>query len=349
MTTIIQAHRFGQPTVIVSKGRPRVFYFSDWFDPAVVHDMQQQFGKPDAVVSDVEGTITDIGLAFYFVPALHMGLLEFAAKPLLHQWYGDVLQTDFCFCWSVNRKHIDRHIVIKLIEFFNLGPYNFTWSGVDRNMNMQPVIDEMNHVHFAWLTPELRGHLLAPINHDARWISEPDVDATAISTSRRHHGSVLSRWQHVEKYTASPAAVYLLTESTTKIYAHYTFSERSAFCLLAGCFPIWAGNYGQAEMAERMGIDVFPDVINHEYQYKKTLIERCWHAIHDNLEILSNLSLARDMRETHKSRLNKNREWLLKGGLESFVNRQWTELAQLGIHREDFLSKKPKQLSQCVD
>ena len=349
MTTIIRANNNGRDTTIVDSNRPLVFYFSDFFDPEVLSDMEEQFGRPDVVICDVEGTVEDIGYPFYFVPALYMGMLNFAARPLLQQRREDILQTDYCFCWSINRKHIDRHVVIKLVEFFNLGPYNYTWSGVDSHMDMQPVIDEINQTDCAWLTPELFTHLLAPVNHKTRWIAEPAVDDTAIATSRRQHGSVLSRWLHVEKYTASPSAVYLLTESITQTYNHYTFSERSAFCFLAGCFPIWTGNYGQAEMAERMGVDVFHDVINHRYQYKKTLLERCWYAIHDNLEILSSLSLARDLREKHKQRLQKNREWLLDGGLESFVDRQWAELNQLGIHREDFYKNKPKQLIECVD
>ena len=165
MTTIIKARNDGQYPLILSNGGPRIFYFSDWFDPAVLSDMEQRYGKPDIVVGDVEGTVNDIGYPFYFVPSLQMGLLNFAAKPLMHQRYDDVLQTDFCFCWSINRKHIDRHIMIKLIEFFDLGPYNFTWSGVDKRMDMQPVIDEMDQSTFPWLTPELLNHLLAPINH----------------------------------------------------------------------------------------------------------------------------------------------------------------------------------------
>lgn len=339
MTTIVQNSSV-LPLTFTSINRPLVFYFSDHFNPTIITDLEAKYGRPDVVIGDVEGTIKDIGYPFYFVPALDMGMLKYAARPLLHQRRDDILQTDYCFCWSINRKHIDRHIVIKLIEFLNLGPYNFTWSGVDSNMDMQPVIDEIHHANFAWLTPELHAHLLAPINHKSRWIPEPDVDNTDDSNVRKQVGSVLSCWLHVGKYTASPSAVYLLTESVTQTYRHYTFTERSAFCFLAGCFPIWAGNYGQAEMAERMGIDVFHDVIDHSYQYKETLLERCWYAIYDNLQILSNLSLARDMREKHKQRLQKNREWLLDGGLESFVDRQLAELAQLGIYREDFYKNK---------
>ena len=64
MTTIIRANNNGRDTTIVDSNRPLVFYFSDFFDPEVLSDMEEQFGRPDVVICDVEGTVEDIGYPF---------------------------------------------------------------------------------------------------------------------------------------------------------------------------------------------------------------------------------------------------------------------------------------------
>lgn len=335
--TIICARGNGTYPMIKDANKSRVFYFSDFFDPAVLADLEEQFGNPDVVISDVEGSIKDIGHPFYFIPALSMGLLRWINKIKDYNLSEIIDNTNYCFCWSVNRKHIDRYLVIRLIEFLGFEKFRYTWSGVDRSADCTLLIDEMQKLSAPWLTTELKSHILKPIQLEKRYKHAPDARNTN-STVQLPYGGLEFAAQ-VQQELSQECAVYVLTESTTSNYQHYTFTEKTLWCLFNGCFPIWAGNYAQAEMAERMGIDVFHDVIDHGYQYKETLLERCWYAIYDNLQILSNLSLAQDLRETHRQRLQKNREWLLDGALESFVNRQWAELNQLGIHREDFLRK----------
>lgn len=314
-----------------------VFFFQDYFDTGVLKKMVGEIGEPDVVVADVEGTVQDIGYPFYFNPGIGMGMRPWAVDPLEKVSANTSFETNVCFCWTMNRKHIDRHLVIKLIEFFALDSYNFTWSGVDRNMDMQPVIDEWCDINHDWATDKLKSHLLSPIQHESRWIDTPGIHNNIPNNIRKDHSSSrVVDWQQVQSQVAEPSAVYLLTEGMSGTAPNYTFTERTVYSVLAGCFPIWAGNYAQAEVAEQMGMDVFHDVIDHRYQYKDSLLERCWYAIYDNLEILSDIDLARSMRQKHSLRLEKNRQWMFGGGLDAYISKQFDALTKFGIDRKCF-------------
>ena len=307
---------------------PKIFYFSDGFDPDVVHQMQQQLGRPDAVICDVEGTVEDIGYPVYFVPACDMGLLVWINN-VKHTELTVIDKTKYCFCWSVNRKHIDRYLVIRLIEFFGFESFRYTWSAVDQTMDCAPLIAEMQELSEPWLTPELRSHILGPAQTARRFIVPPDVPFKESNTLLEPGG--IQFVNDVQHQLSRECAVYLLTESMTGTHQHYTFTEKTLWCLMNGCFPIWAGNYAQAEMAERMGLDVFSDVIDHSYQYKKTLLERCWHALHDNVKILSDLGFARELRDRHRDRLYSNMQWVREHKIKKFLDMQRNELAGIGV------------------
>lgn len=307
-----------------------VFYAGDHLDLGVVAATTDRFGKPEAIIGDVEGTVLDLDVPFYFVPDLKMGMLNWAVRnldalvPTEATW-----QTHHCFCWSINRKTIDRYLVIKLVEWFALSaPY--TWSGVGRSADCSLLFDEMDSIEGAWFTNELRSFLLSPIQMADRYVQEPGVEKNQ-TLIRAGHGDVASQWQHVQHDLASSCAVYLLTESVTGMSRHYTFSEKTGWALMAGNFPIWAGNYGQAQQAASMGIDVFSDVINHDYQWCDTVIERCYHAIADNITLLTDLSLMQDLRLRNRDRLLANREWYLGDGLKNYVDSQKNLVRAQGI------------------
>jgi hypothetical protein len=327
--TIICASVTGTYKKIKNANKSRVFYFSDFFDPIVLSDLEEQFGKPDAVIGDVEGSVKDIGHPFYFIPALNMGLLRWIDKIKNYSLPGIIDNTNYCFCWSINRKHIDRYLVIRLIEFFGFEKFRYTWSGVDSRADCASLIVEMQEISAPWLTPELKAHILKPIQIGKSYSHPPDSHSV-VSIVQLPYGG-LEFVAQVQQQLSRECAVYVLTESMTDNNQHYTFSEKTLWCLLNACFPIWAGNYAQAEMAERIGIDVFSDVIDHSYQYKNTLLERCWYALHDNIKILSDLEFARELRDRHRDRLYQNQEWVRDFKVKKYLDMQRNELADIGV------------------
>lgn len=312
----IQSHE------VLQRGDDRlVFYAGDYLDLDAVATTIKKFGNPEAIIGDVEGTVLDLGMPFYFVPDLNMGMLNWRMQHLTScQLPSMAWQTHHCFCWSINRNTIDRYLVIKLIEWLGLST-SHTWSGLGRSADCSILFNEMNSIKSAWFTDELRSFLLSPIQMSDRYVQEPNVEKNQ-TLFRAGHGTVVSQWQHVQRDLASTCAVYLLTESASGIARNYTFSEKTSWALMAGNFPIWAGNYGQAQQATMMGIDVFSDIVNHDYQWYDTLIERCYHAIVDNITLLTNLSLVQDLRWKCRDRLLANRDWYLKDGLKNYVDSQ---------------------------
>lgn len=283
-----------------------------------------------AVLCDVEcSVINNYNRPFIFIPSMDMGMLNYANELSSSVVINDnSLTTEYCFCWSINKKNLDRYLVIKLIEWFNLDSYKYTWSGIGRNADCSQLIQEFNNLNVSWLTANLRSIILSPINLPDNFISVKDNKIDE-ETTINNDSSLLFQWSFVQKPMASNSAVYLLTESFSNFEKNYTFSEKTGWAMMSKNFPIWAGNYGQAEQAKKIGIDIFDDVINHDYQWYETIIERCYYAIADNLKILTNLELARFLRKKHHERLITNQHWYLNGGLKNYVNLQMKMLGNI--------------------
>ena len=283
-----------------------------------------------AVLCDVEcSVINNYNRPFIFIPSMDMGMLNYANELSSSVVINDnSLTTEYCFCWSINKKNLDRYLVIKLIEWFNLDSYKYTWSGIGRNTDCSQLIQEFNNLNVSWLTANLRSIILSPINLPDNFISVKDNKIDE-ETTTNNDSSLLFQWSFVQKPMASNSAVYLLTESFSNFEKNYTFSEKTGWAMMSKNFPIWAGNYGQAEQAKKIGIDIFDDVINHDYQWYETIIERCYYAIADNLKILTNLELARFLRKKHHERLITNQHWYLNGGLKNYVNLQMKMLGNI--------------------
>jgi hypothetical protein len=105
------------------------------------------------------------------------------------------------------------------------------------------------------------------------------------------------------------------------------FTEKTLFAILGCTFPIWVGSYGAPDFAKKIGIDIFDDIINHDYQYKSTVTERCYFAIKNNLHLLTNLDQVKILRRERLSRLDQNKQALLEGNIfNRYINEQISKL-----------------------
>lgn len=218
-----------------------------------------------------------------------------------------IVKTDYCFNFSVNLKRINRFIMIKLIEWFGLDNMDYTWSGADSNFDMSIIIQEMNSIQTPSWPKEFESFILSPIAMQKKWIDVPGdvlVESTHIQTSNT------KVWQAGLDQLYSHSAVSLITESID-YQAGAGYTEKTAYAVFGQTFPIWVGGKYQAEQFTKLGYDTFDDVIDHSYQYRNTLIERCYHAIADNLDILRNLEHATVLRTNMAKRLADNRQKLL--------------------------------------
>ena len=88
-----------------------------------------------------------------------------------------------CFNFLVNKKQINRYLLIKLVEYFKLTRFNYTWSGIGRQFDLTEIIDEWNmidplHTHF---NDNLRNCILSPILLDKFFIHFQKCIAFAFS------------------------------------------------------------------------------------------------------------------------------------------------------------------------
>ena len=242
------------------------------------------------------------------------------------------------FNFLINKKQINRYLAIKFLQYFKLMPNAaYTYSGMGRNYDMSPLLTDLDNR--PWINPELRAHLLKPIDLDPLWIppaqdqiswpraSESQISAeTSLDFARPDYGydsdecgGLISAYLGGINDIMNQTAVSLVCESNA-FELSTTWTEKSLWPVLSLTIPIWIGGYRQVDEWRRMGFDTFDDIINNRYQHCYSMIERCYLAITDNFEILYNIEFAQETRDKIMNRLLANRELMLSDHLEKFNN-----------------------------
>jgi hypothetical protein len=320
MTRVLKCHPKSQITTLDNNpaipDRHDVLYFSDWFDSVFLDEVVANFGPIKMVICDVESTILPTLVPVQFIPALGMGMTRWIKYANLD--FAQVLDypnPTCCFSFSIRKKRPTRYLLLKLIEWFDLQSYTHTWSGEGRTFDCSKFIQEFSSINKSWSTVDLHSFLLNPVEK--------------IQVNWYPHDSSNFFQEKIWLSVSQRSVVSLITECSTGYQSNFTFSEKSLMPLLCLNFPIWVGNYGQAQQAQQMGFDVFEDVIDHSYQYQKTLVERCYHAINDNLSLLTDLDLAKRTQQKYLDRLIANQKYILNGGFEKWAHGELQKLPDI--------------------
>lgn len=215
-----------------------------------------------------------------------------------------------CANFSINKKRIGRYLLIKILQWYGIKNFDYTWSGIGDRFDLTPIL-----LHIDQLPKDLvqepslfRQHLLAPItNLDPKYVY---IDQPSINESHVPHTTYVWAWNHCHGPMISGSATTLITESAEQ-EKWAIFTEKTLYAVCGLTFPIWVGGYGSADRWAEKGFDVFEDVINHDYQYCESLLERCVRAVADNRQILTDLDYARAQKLKNLHRLRRNRELLV--------------------------------------
>jgi hypothetical protein len=297
-----------------------IFHVFDVFDYQFVQQVINTNGLPKLIISD---HILDIDIKQKFN-------IDFCGLPLwldreIKLWKKSEfdntnMTTDFCFNFMINKKQTSRYLLIKFVEIFNLENYTYSWSGLGRSFDCSMTIQELNNMHSELLTNNQRSKLLAPITIPEKFVShQSEYLQVEVDYGRINYGGNRWAWDNAVQELFNKSAVSLISETVNYQLAS-VFTEKTMFSVIGLTFPIWIGGYGQASQWKQIGFDIFEDIINHNYQFKPTLVERCYWAFKDNLPILTDLNLAASLRKKHHLRLLKNRELLLDGALQDYTN-----------------------------
>lgn len=298
------------------ENRDLVLFLSDYFTKTDMQAYKTTCPNIQAVISGNMVSHDLNSVDFYGAPAW----LEKWIKPLLNISYETPTQTTNCFYFFINKKQVNRFCLMKLVEWFDLTCYDYTWSGQGKEFDMTEILQELNSIGADHpLNQQIKPFILEPINLEKKFIAitptQMKIDSSVSLSNDR--GTALD-WHGFMKDLSMTSAVSLIAESVLYDRA-MMFTEKTVYSVLGCNFPIWIGGYNQAKAWNNLGFDTFDDIIDHSYQCFPTLIERIYYAFERNLEILSNLDLAQNLRNTHMPRLLANRQLLVDDHLSRCV------------------------------
>lgn len=233
---------------------------------------------------------------------------------------NDVATADIAkvFNFMINKKTHHRYLTLRLIEYFNLDDYTYTYSGSATNINDTLIFQDLDKCDPGRILfpPEVMMQILGDVTISPVFFGIPDFQIKAMQ-----HGSVLydsnyESWKYHVHHIFDQSLISLVTESDNGDHDKVTvFTEKTLFAVMGLTIPIWVGGYRHAEMFEDMGFDVFSDIIDHSYQHEDTMFMRCWRAIKDNIHLLQDLSEARQIYSAVLPRLIHNRNRLFSKDL----------------------------------
>lgn len=277
-----------------------IFYVPGMIEPAVLLNWLEKYGNPAYIVMDQSGDIKIDGIKIYSVPLRGLAFSFEKFEKFDQSELIAIPDTKFCFNFFVNENlNANRYILIKLVEYFKFDCFDYVLNTDKKLCNIRSLLAQLP-VHNAELLKEFRHKILKPITLDIK--HNKNYSPTEVSC-------IVNQWTDNLDLLFNQSAVSLISEPNGDHTASI-FTEKTIFAIMGLTFPIFVGGYGNADYLKQVGLDTFDDIIDHSYQFLPTLSERCFYAFKNNMHILADLNLAKQLRQTHLDRLLKNRDLL---------------------------------------
>lgn len=299
--------QFGQELASVTSIENQYVHIYDQFGYDDIKMILSRCGKPEFIFSD-HYTLYNHDLVNVVGSAL---FAERSARIQQNSKYAADYKTEFTFNFSCNKKQINRYLLIKLVEIFNLQNYTYTWSGAGQSFDLAQIIQELDYINFD--DGEFKSKLLAGIcKIPPRWIEfkQPLLIHPVETSSIVNYGGNVWSWNNGLNDMYERSAISLIAESI-KFEKAAIFTEKTVYSVMGCTLPIWVGGYKQASEWKRIGFDTFDDIIDHSYQEYDTLFERCYYAFKNNLKLLQDCNLAVRTRHSVLNRLLENKRNLV--------------------------------------
>jgi hypothetical protein len=305
MTRIVSTWRVNTKTVkleFIDKFLPDdVFVIPGMIEPAVLVNWVEKYGRPAYIVMDQAGHININDLEIYSVPLRGLAFSFEKFEKLNPSELLTTPDTKFCFNFFVNENlNVNKYTLIKLVEHFKFDCFDYVLNTDKKLCNVRTLLDQLPHVQDAELLKEFRHKILKPITLDIK--HNKNYSANGIPC-------IVNAWTDNLEQLFDQSAVSLISEPQGDLTASI-FTEKTIFAIMGLTFPIFVGGVGNAEYLKQVGLDTFDDIIDHSYQFLPTLVERCYYAFKNNMNILTDLNLAKNLRAKNLTRLLKNRELL---------------------------------------
>jgi hypothetical protein len=284
----------------------QILLMVDVFDDYALKKIIEKYGRPRYVIGTLSYYKSEFDISVYTAPIwIETELARYKSTPLVYSELQN-LQTLYTANFQVNKKQINRFLAIKFCEIFEVD-VNYTWSGIGKDFDLEHIVKEQNNIRDP-VIEKYWANILSPISKfKQKWIQWEDLDeAQSNGSSIPNYGENSAVWNNGLHNIVSSTAISLITESIWTQQA-MTFTEKTVYAIAGLTFPVWVGGYRAATEWKNKGFDIFEDIIDHSYECMPTLIERCFYAFYLNKHILTNLELAKRLREENMSRLLSNR------------------------------------------
>lgn len=311
---------------IDSLSKDDILIWNDIIDQSKLELIVAKKGCPGLIVNDHAVRYHIPGYPIFSAPIwtyLHNQILQ--SRMVIHD-PADII-TKFSFNFMINKKQINRYLLIKLVEIFNLSCYDYTWSGIGRDFDLTMLFAEVDRSPYGneLLYQNLRLQLGQPLALAQQWVL-PQTLMNTTGFAVVNYGKNFETWNNGLHELFSTSAVSLISESVG-FEKGSVLTEKTLYSIYGLTFPLFVGGYKQCEAMTDLGFDMFEDIFDHSYQDKPTLFERCYQAFRFNHHLLSDFDRLCDLREQMMERLVLNRQKLLSGEFRDrvmeFIHRTW--------------------------
>lgn len=296
------SYNYPDPNLVDLDFRNKTVFWDDCMDQDYAKTLFGRCGMPSILINTAHPTIPkEVTCQYYYYPGL---FARFGQDLADAKHFGS--DTSHCFNFTINNSSISRFLLIKLVEYYKLNSYLYTWSGSGRRAKFE-FESTMASTHLLeFLQKPIEIPTCFETDNGSIDLSQSSYELMHINCVKEVSGTWLNNWNKYIGPKMSSTAVSLISE-TDKHFDTINFTEKTFFSLLGLTFPIWIGGKHQAQQWADLGFDIYDDVIDHSYQHADTLLDRATMAFESNRRLLQDIDWAAALRNKHLSRLVYNR------------------------------------------
>ena len=183
---------------------------------------------------------------------------EFQKENIIPNWTNKTKTFNF----MINKLRPHRKRLLKLVEELNLTDYTYSLPWRENPFTSLPVTNYMIGTE----TQMPQG-----------------IRSGSIRNSQNYK-------QLLQKTVFEPSCISLITEPTY-IEREAMLTEKTIMAVYGGTIPIWVGGWRCADSMQRLGFDIFDDIVDHSYQALENPIARVNKSILLNKDILSSFTI----------------------------------------------------------
>lgn len=213
---------------------------------------------------------------------------EFQKENIVPNWTNKTKTFNF----MINKLRPHRVALLKLVEELNLTNYTYSLPWQENPFTSLPVTNYMIGTE----TQMTQG-----------------IRSGSIRNSQNYK-------QLLQKTVFEPSCISLITEPTY-IEKEALITEKTIMSIYGGNIPIWVGGWRCADSMQRLGFDVFDDIVDHSYQILEDPLQRVRNSITLNKKLLSNFEITTSIIK----RLQHNLDLITSGVFEKEVEKQLHE------------------------